>query len=44
MALSSVVQECIWLRQLEAKLGNATEGPFLILEDNQLAIAMENNP
>ena len=37
-------QECIWLRQLEAELGNATEGPSLILEDNQSAIAMAKNP
>ena len=44
VALSSVVQECIWLRQLEAELGNATEGPSLILEDNQLAIAMAKSP
>ena len=44
VALSSAVQECIWLRQLEAELGNATEGPSLILEDNQSAIAMAKNP
>ena len=44
VALSSAVQECIWLGQLEAELGNATEGPFLIHEDNQLAIAMAKNP
>ena len=43
VALSSAVQECIWLRQLEAELGNATEGPSLILEDNQSAIAMAKN-
>ena len=44
VALSSIVQECIWLRQLKAELGNATEGQSLILEDNQLAIAMAKNP
>ena len=44
VALSSAVQECIWLRQLEAELGNAIEGPSLILEDNQSAIAMAKNP
>ena len=44
VALSSAVQECIWLRQLEAELGNATEGLSLILEDNQSAIAMAKNP
>ena len=31
VALSSAVQECIWLRQLEAELGNVTEGPSKII-------------
>ena len=44
VALSGAVQECIWLRQLEAELGSTSEGPTLILEDNQSAIAMAKNP
>ena len=44
VVLSSTVQECIWLRQLEVELGNMTEGPSLILEDNQSAITMAKNP
>ena len=43
MLLSSAVQECIWLRQLEADLGSASEGPTLIFEDNQSAIGMAKN-
>ena len=41
VALSSAVQECIWLRQLEVELENVTEGPSLILEDNRSAIYTE---
>ena len=44
VALSVAVQECIWLRQVEAELGSTSEGPNLILEDNQSAIAMSKNP
>ena len=44
VALSGAVQKCIWLRQVEAELGSASEGPNLILEDNQSAIAMAKNP
>ena len=32
------------MRQLEAELGCPPEGPILIFEDNQSAIAMAKNP
>ena len=38
VALSGAAQERIWLKQLEAELGNASKGPTLIFEDNQSAI------
>ena len=44
VALSGAAQECLWLRQLEAELGCPPEGPTLIFEDNQSAIAMAKNP
>ena len=44
VALSGAAQECLWLRQLEAELGYSPEGPTLIFEDNQSAIAMAKNP
>ena len=34
----------MWLRQLEVELGCPSEGPTLILEDNQSTIAMAKNP
>jgi len=44
VALSGAAQECLWLRQLELELGYPPEGPTLIFEDNQSAIAMAKNP
>ena len=43
VALSGAAQECLWLRQLEAEIGYSPEGPTLIFEDNQSAIAMAKN-
>ena len=43
VALSSAVQESIWLRKLIAELGSPN-GPTTIFEDNQSAIAMCKNP
>ena len=34
MALSSVAQEAIWLRELTSDLGNPQLQPTLIMEDN----------
>ena len=44
VALSGAAQECFWLRQLEKELGCSSEGPTLLFEDNQSAIAMAKNP
>ena len=44
IALSSAVQEIIWLRQLISELGSAPQTPTVIYEDNQAAIAMTKNP
>ena len=44
MALSSVAQEAIWLRELISDLGNPQLQPTLIMEDNQSAISMAKNP
>ena len=44
VALSSAVQEAIWLRQLNSKLNHPPSNPTVIYEDNQSAIAMTNNP
>ena len=44
IALSSAVQETIWLRQLISELGSAPQTPTVIYEDNQAAIAMTKNP
>ena len=44
VALSSAVQECVWMRRLLAELGNPSGGPTTILEDNQSSIAMARNP
>ena len=43
VALSGAIQECLWLRQLEAELGCPPEGPTLMFEDNQSMIAMAKN-
>ena len=44
VALSAAVQECIWLRQLEAELSSTNDVPTLIFEDNQSTIGMAKNP
>ena len=44
MALLSASQEAIWIRELNSDLGNQQSQPTLILEDNQLTIAMAKNP
>ena len=44
VALSAAVQECIWLRQLEAELSSTNDIPTLIFEDNQSTIGMAKNP
>lgn len=44
MALSCAAQESIWMRRLNSELGNPPQGPTIILEDNQSAIAMAKNP
>ena len=44
VALSNAAQESVWMRRLNSELENAPEGPTIILEDNQSAIAMAKNP
>ena len=44
IALSSAIQEAIWLRQLMNDLKLKVEAPIEILEDNQGAIALAKNP
>ena len=44
VALSAAVQECMWLRQLEAELSGDNDTPTVIFEDNQSTIAMAKNP
>ena len=45
MALSSATQEVIWIRRLLESIGAASEdGPTIIHEDNQGAIALAKNP
>ena len=44
VALSTATQEAIWLRRLLADVGVPPEGPTVIHEDNQGAIAMVKNP
>ena len=45
MALSFAAQETVWLRKLLTEFGCELSGPtILIMEDNQSAIAMANNP
>ena len=40
VALSTAVQECMWMQRLLSELGNPPDGPTTILEDNQSSIAM----
>ena len=44
VALSTAVQECMWMQRLLSDLGNPPDGPTTILEDNQSSIAMARNP
>ena len=44
IALSSAVQETVWIRKLVSELGCETKGPTTLKEDNQSAIAMAKNP
>ena len=44
VALSTAVQECVWMRRLLSELGNQPDGPTTILEDNQSSIVMARNP
>ena len=44
IALSSAAQEAVWLRRLFVDLGEDCTQPLTIMEDNQGAIAMTNNP
>jgi transposase InsO family protein len=43
LALSSAVQEAVWLRQLLREIG-FPQGPTVIFEDNQGCIALAKNP
>ena len=44
VALSTATQEAIWPRRLLADVSESLEGPIVINEDNQGAIAMAENP
>ena len=44
IALSSAVQESIWLRQLVSELTSLSGKQIVIYEDNQSTIAMTHNP
>ena len=44
VALSSAVQESVWLRKLTTKLGHMSSGPTIVYEDNQSTISMCKNP
>ena len=44
VALSAATQEVIWLRRLLTDVGVPPEGPTVVHEDNQGAIAMAKNP
>lgn len=44
MALSSAVQEAIWLRNLLKSLGRKMDKPLIVFEDNQAAISLTRNP
>ena len=44
VALSSAVQESVWMRRLLSELEYPPGGPTTILEDNQSSIAMARNP
>lgn len=44
VALSSAAQEAIWLKQLTNDLNFGSSDPLIIMEDNQAAICIANNP
>ena len=44
VALSSAVQEAMWLRSLLKEIGAAQSQPTVIMQDNQSTIAISNNP
>ena len=44
IALSSVIQEAVWLRRLLHDVGVKETGPTMIAEDNQGTIALTKNP
>jgi len=44
LALSSAVQEAVWLRQLLSDLGFQQDSPTTINEDNQGVIALSKHP
>lgn len=44
IALSSAAQESVWLRRLTTELGSPPQGPTIVFEDNQSAMAMCRNP
>ena len=44
VALSSATQEAVWLRRLLTDLSAVPQGPTLVMEDNQGAIAIARNP
>ena len=44
VALSGATQEAVWLRRLLEDVGVPPEGPTVIHEDNQGAMAMVKNP
>ena len=44
VALASTVQEALWLRHLLTDLNIEPQGPMVIHEDNQSAIAMTKSP
>ena len=44
IALSCAAQEVMWLRKLQRDLEILIDKPIIIMEDNQGAIAMAQNP
>jgi len=44
VALSSAVQEAVWLEKLLSDIKYTRDGPIVIMEDNQGAIAIAQNP
>jgi len=44
IALNTATQEAIWFRRLLCDLGNSTDEPTILMEDNQGAIAIAHNP